>query len=138
MYNAHAHQCYFNRVSDPPLTIMTPKLKINQHTYRSECMRSFEIYFMDIMNRMSLNVNDYFNDRIGLCDSSLVNVGNRVNITSTVIDQPQVFSIMLYSETKSQRIEQQVKFSNVPGRMCHKIRAECTSANDSAKGCIWS
>lgn len=62
----------------------------------SKYLRSFEIFFVGIMNRMSLNVKDYFNDRIWLCDANLVNAANWINTTHADSDQLQV---LVYNDT---------------------------------------
>lgn len=51
---------------------------------------SFYVFFIYIVNQMSLNVNDYFNDRISMCDAIHGNAANWVNTTGVIADQPQV------------------------------------------------
>lgn len=90
------------------------------------------------MNRVSLNVNDYFNDRISLCGANVVNADSWVNKTSTVVDHPQVFGIQCTYEAEHlfRNAFSKRNVVNVQGGMCYEIGAERFPTGHGVRDCV--
>lgn len=72
----------------------TPSRVQGRRFYNLSVLCSLYVFFIDIMNRMSLNVNDYISDRILMCDAILVKDDFGINASDVIIRQPQVFSTL--------------------------------------------